>query len=213
MEKIIQIAIDGPSGSGKSTVAQQLAKKINITYVNTGAIFRCFALSIKDKDYNDDEVLKTNLPKALIEMDNEHIYLNKIDVTKEILDVDIADLASYISKNPIARKQYSLQLESLINDKSVILEGRDITTVVLPNTKYKFYLTGDVNVRALRRWEQTGRCKDLEQIKKQIIQRDIQDSTREFAPLTKAPDALEIDSTNLTIDEVVNLIVKSIGGK
>lgn len=212
-KSLIQIAIDGPAGSGKSTIAKLVADELNIIYVNTGGLFRCYALALKGQDYKNDDVIRNVLNKIKVEMKASELFLNGENVTKEILDVEIGDIASFISKNPIVREKYHQDINNFANNFNVVMEGRDITTVVLPHAKYKIFLTANIDTRSKRRWEQINKTKKLEEIKKQIIERDYADSNRPIAPLTIAKDAIVLDTSEMTIKEVVKAIKDIVSGR
>ncbi len=203
-----QIAIDGPAGAGKSTIAKILAKNLNFEYLDTGAMYR--AATIKALrlgiDINDetqyDFILSTN-----IDFINGEIYLDSENVNDEIRSLNVTNNVSVVCKYKIVRdKMVELQREISVS-KNIVMDGRDIGTVVLPNANLKIYLIADAEVRAKRRMierEQKGQnTQTLEETVREICERDRKDSTREISPLKKADDAIEIDSSNLSIEEVV----------
>ena len=216
---MLLIAIDGPAGSGKSTVAKLISKKYNIPYLDTGAMYRAlgYFLNTEKIDVNDEKTVIKKLDdiQMQIQFDNEtqHVIVNGIDTTPFIRNYEVSKLASDVSKHKDVRiKLVSIQREFAENN-SVVLDGRDIGTYVLPNAKFKFYLTASPEERAKRRCkEMKDKGIDIEYnaVLADINQRDYNDSHRAFAPLKKADDAIEIDTTGYSINEVLDLIEKEI---
>ena len=216
---MLVIAIDGPAGSGKSTVAKLISKKYNIPYLDTGAMYRAlgYFLNTEKIDVNDEKTVIKKLDdiQMQIQFDNEtqHVIVNGIDTTPFIRNYEVSKLASDVSKHKDVRiKLVSIQREFAENN-SVVLDGRDIGTYVLPNAKFKFYLTASPEERAKRRCkEMKDKGIDIEYnaVLADINQRDYNDSHRAFAPLKKADDAIEIDTTGYSINEVLDLIEKEI---
>ena len=216
---MLVIAIDGPAGSGKSTVAKLISKKYNIPYLDTGAMYRAlgYFLNTEKIDVNDEKTVIKKLDdiQMQIKFDNEtqHVIVNGIDTTPFIRNYEVSKLASDVSKHKDVRiKLVSIQREFAENN-SVVLDGRDIGTYVLPNAKFKFYLTASPEERAKRRCkEMKDKGVDIEYnaVLADINQRDYNDSHRAFAPLKKADDAIEIDTTGYSINEVLDLIEKEI---
>ncbi|MDY3007163.1 (d)CMP kinase [Anaerococcus porci] len=202
------IAIDGPSGSGKSTIANELSKKLEISYLNTGSMYRALTLYFLENNIKKDEnINKSLLEKINIDIKNNKVYLNNKDVSLEIRDSFVTENVSWVS-SIMAVREYLVKLQRKIaSNKSIILDGRDIGTVVFPNAKYKFYLDASPEIRARRRFEQKEINKSIDEIKDDIIKRDYIDSHREISPLKKADDAYVIDSSNLSIEEVVSKII------
>lgn len=202
------IALDGPSGSGKSTIANILAKKLKISYLNTGSMYRAVTLfflenNIKKSDKIDIDLLR----KINIDIKEDKVFLNEKDVSDKIRNKEVTENVSWVSSIFLVRKYLVDMQRKISQNKSIILDGRDIGTVVFPNAKYKFFLVASSEVRAKRRYEQNEIDKPLEEIQKDIEKRDFLDSHREISPLKKAEDAIEIDSSNLTIDETIEEII------
>lgn len=207
MSKFI-IALDGPSGSGKSTIANILAKKLKISYLNTGSMYRALTLYFLENGITNEEKIELDfLQNIKIDINEDRVFLNGKDVSEEIRNKIVTENVSWVSSIPIVRKYLVDMQRKISENKSIILDGRDIGTVVFPNAKYKFFLVASSEVRAKRRYEQNEIDKSLEEIQKDIEKRDYIDSHREISPLKKASDAIEIDSSNLTIDETINEIL------
>ena len=202
------IALDGPSGSGKSTIANILAKKLKISYLNTGSMYRAVTLfflenNIKKSDKIDIDLLR----KINIDIKGDKVFLNEKDVSDKIRNKEVTENVSWVSSIFLVRKYLVDMQRKISQNKSIILDGRDIGTVVFPNAKYKFFLVASSEVRAKRRYEQNEIDKPLEEIQKDIEKRDYLDSHRKISPLKKAEDAIEIDSSYLTIDETIEEII------
>ncbi|MCK6595592.1 MAG: (d)CMP kinase [Bacteriovoracaceae bacterium] len=216
------IAIDGPSGSGKSTVAKNLAVEMNVLYIDTGAMFRALGyvfdkekLVIEDSEKNRHFLNNLKMEYGLSE--SELIVINNENLTEKIREHHVSKLASQISQLPFIR-EYLLKFQrSLALDRVCVMEGRDIGTVVFPNSFAKFFITASVETRALRRLNQLVENGDnshsLEQIIDDVKKRDETDMNREVAPLKKADDAELIDTTNLKLLEITSLLVKKIHGR
>ncbi len=209
----INIAIDGPSAAGKSTIAKKLAEILNYIHLDTGAMYRCIAYKAQalNIDIDDEEGIKAFLPSTTIDFDSQgHIFLDGKDVTSGLRAENMAWLASSVSTLLSVREDLVRRQKAFADNKGIIMDGRDIGTVVLPNAEVKIFLTADVDSRASRRYLDQVKIDPevrLEDIRQDIIKRDIQDTTRIHSPLLKADDAIELDSTYLSIDEVVNKIV------
>lgn len=216
---MLNIAIDGPSGAGKSTIAKRLASKLNILYLDTGAMYRALGLKAYKLgiDPNDEKKVESFLDTTKVEIkyiDNEQkIFLDGEDVSTAIREHFVSKYASDISKHKKVReKLVSLQRE-IASYGDCVLDGRDIGSFVLPNSKNKFYLTASSEVRADRRCKELtakGEKVDYKKILADIIDRDKNDMEREFAPLVKCDDALLINSSNMEIDEVVETLIKNL---
>ena len=200
------IAIDGPSGAGKTTAARNLARRLGYTYLDTGATFRAIAVKALRSKIDTEE------PAAVVEIargaelrfggsEHERLFLDGEDVTATIRTVEIAKLASKISAYPELRKVLTELWRQLAREGGMVLEGRDIGTVVFPDADVKFYLIARPEVRAERRYrENPAGGQSLEQVASEMARRDEADSTRRHAPLTRAPDAIEVDTSVLDIE-------------
>ena len=211
------IAIDGPAGSGKGTICGILAKECNLTYIDTGATYRALALKILQNniDLNDKDAIIDIASKINIKFDKErHTYLDDIDVSSKIRSAEVTKASSTISSIPEVRKYLvEIQRKMALND-NVIIEGRDVTTVVFPNADYKFYLDANLDIRAKRRYEQNVAAHiecNIDEIKRAIKARDYNDMHKEVGSLMRCDDQIYIDSSDKTIDEVVSIIRKEIG--
>ena len=204
------IAIDGPSGSGKSTISQILADKLKIEYLNTGLMYRAVTKYFLDKGHGEeskDEILKGLLDEISIDFKDNNLFLNGIDVTDKLRNDEVTANVSWVSARDYVREKMVDLQRKIAEDTSFILDGRDIGSVVFPDAKYKFYLTASALTRAKRRFDQGESEMTIEQIEKDIIRRDEYDSTRKIAPLKIADGAIVIDSSNLNIDQTINLIL------
>ena len=209
-----QVAIDGPAGSGKSSISSLVADKLNFTHLDTGAMYRAVCLeALRRKIDLDDENQYDFLNNIKILNVKKHTYLNDVDVSKEIRSEEVSSNVSRVSKLKIVReKMVEFQRHSALTGK-VLMDGRDIGTTVLPNANVKIFLTASVECRALRRYKElqaSGSNASLDDIKKSIEERDYMDSHREISPLVKAFDAILVDTTSMTIEEVCNKIVEII---
>ncbi len=215
----MNIAIDGPSGAGKSSIAKLLAKKLNYVHLDTGSMYRCVAYkAIQNKiSLDDEELICQMIDNTKISFDSEgNVYLDDEDVKNKIRTNDISLAASNVSKLPRVREKLVSLQQNMAKNISVIMDGRDIGTVVLKDAPIKIFLTATSLERAKRRYKQNlenGIISDIEQLQKEIDQRDYQDTHRKASPLKKAEDAIEIDSSTMTIDEVVETILKIIKQK
>lgn len=216
---MINIAIDGPSGAGKSTIAKEIAKRMDIIYLDTGAMYRAIGLKAFKLNINSEDVLGilSFLDNTKLEIKYksgiQKVILDGKDVSEQIREHNISKLASNVSKIPQVReKLVKIQREiALLND--VVLDGRDITSYVLPNANYKFFVTASPEVRAKRRFDELvekGQNVDYIKILEDVKDRDYNDSTRAFAPLTQTDDSILVDTTNMNIVEVVAKIMSFI---
>ena len=216
---MIAVAIDGPSSAGKSTVAKGVAKELGFVYVDTGAMYRCVTLYALENNIdcqNDEEVCKL-LDKVNIELCiGGKVLLNGKDVTFDIRTQPVVDNVSYIAANKGVRLFLVELQRNMAKDVSIVMDGRDIGTYVLPNADVKIFQIADVRERAKRRYieniEKGIEC-TLEGVLKDLERRDYIDSHRDFAPLCKASDAFEVDTSFLTIEESIDTIVKIIKEK
>ena len=223
MAKTYSIAIDGPAGAGKSTIAKALAKELGYYYVDTGAIYRTVAyfldlLGISPKDVDGVERYIDELT-VKIEYDEEgkqHMLMNGMDVTDEIRTQDISQKASLVSAHAVVREVLLDMQRQVAREHNVIMDGRDIGTVVLPKANVKIFLTASPEVRAKRRTDELlakGQKADFEQTLKDIQQRDYQDTHRPIAPLKMARDSVKLDTSDLTIEEVIGEMKRIAGEK
>ena len=213
------VTIDGPAASGKSTTAKLVAKKLGISYLDTGGMYRCITFSFMKNNisYNEISLAKSHLKKLNLSIreknDTQHFYINSVDVTNEIRSNEVSKNVSKFSSLYFIRDKMVETQRKYAKEKSIIVEGRDIGTVVFPEADFKFFLIADEKVRAKRRQEdliQNGENQSLENLIDEIRLRDKLDSERENAPLLKAKDAIVIDTSVMTIDEQVDFIIDAI---
>lgn len=220
----LNIAIDGPAGAGKSTIARALADKLGARYLDTGAMYRAVALLAERAgvDPGDGEAMERILPNAdiAVRYDDagvQHVYLSGEDVTGQLRTNSISMGASMVGLHMAVRRKLTELQRRVAEENDVVMDGRDITTNVLPDTPYKFYLTASVEERARRRYQQLlrrgGTDKTLEEIEREIAVRDKNDMERDYMPLRRAEDAVLIDSSSLTIDEVTEQMLRLIREK
>ncbi len=211
------IAIDGPAGAGKSTIAKLAAKKLNFLYVDTGAMYRAMAYYFMTHGISpeEEEKIKASCPDIKIQLKYENqtqqMYLNDVNVTDEIRQEEVGNMASKTSAYPFVRQKLTNLQKEIAASENIIMDGRDIGTCVLPEAQLKIYLTASVHTRAMRRYQELlekGSVCDMEEIEKDIEARDYRDMHREIAPLKAAEDAVVVDSSDMTIDQVVEKIMK-----
>ena len=205
--KNLIVAIDGPAGSGKSTIAKLLAKKYDLTYIDTGAMYRMITLYLLENniDISDLKEVERVLNTVNLDMQGDKFYLNNVDVTTKIREKRINENVSKVASIKIVRSNLVDLQRKISNNKNVILDGRDVGTVIFPKADFKFYLTASSKERAKRRFNEFLEKKTeitYDEVLKSIKERDHIDSTRDESPFVKADDAIELDSTNLTIDDI-----------
>ena len=223
MAKKISIAIDGPAGAGKSTIAKRLAKELGYMYVDTGAIYRTVAyfldlwgISPKDIDGINRYIDELTVGIEYDEEGVQHMLMNGIDVTADIRTQDISQKASLVSAHAVVRDMLLDMQRDVAKQYNVIMDGRDIGSVVLPKANVKIFLTASAEVRARRRTDELlakGQKANYPQILKEIQQRDYQDTHREVAPLKMCRDSVKLDTSEMDIDQVVEAMKKIIGEK
>ena len=212
------IAVDGPAGSGKSTISKLLAKELGLVYLDTGAMYRLFTLKMlkENVSFSDNDKINELLEKLNINIENDKFYLDDEDVSEEIRKTDVAENVSKTAAiDEVREKMVNLQRE-FSKSKNVILDGRDIGTVVFPEADIKIFLVADPRERAERRFKELkakGENISLDSIYENILKRDKLDSTRENSPLKKANDAIEVDTTGKNIEEVKNIILNLYNNK
>lgn len=220
--KKINIAIDGPAGAGKSTVARALAERLNILYLDTGAMYRALGLKALNLgvDPNDQEKVEAFLPHTEVTVGHEggaqRTYLDGKDVSEAIREHPVSKAASDISKHPSVRMKMVELQRQIAATHDVVLDGRDIGSFVLPDAPFKFYLDARPDVRAKRRYDELtakGQACDLASLQRDIETRDQNDKNRDFAPLKQAADAIWVDTSELTAEEVTELLLKRVRGE
>ena len=210
------VAIDGPAGSGKGTITKLVGEKLGLINVDTGATFRCVALNMLNENIKieEEDKIEQMLEKISIEMQEDgKIFLNGEEVTNRIRQNDVNEFVSPVSAIGVVRDKLLEIQRNIAKGKNVIMEGRDIGTTVFPNANVKIFLDASSEERAKRRQKQNeekGIKSSYEEVLKNIIDRDKRDSSRAIAPLKKAEDAIYVDTTNMTIEEVVEEIIKII---
>ncbi len=218
-EEVIAVAIDGPAAAGKSTVAKKVAEKLKMTYIDTGAMYRAFTYAVIKKGLNpqDEQEAITLIPTIKIELaENNRVYCNDEDVTAAIREAPVSGNVSYIAAmKPVRLKLVELQRE-MAKKRSVVMDGRDIGTYVLPHAQVKIFQIASVETRAMRRYEeniQKGIPTTLEEVQENVRQRDYIDSHRDFAPLKAAPDSVLLDTSDMSVEEVVAEVLRIIKEK
>lgn len=212
MNNKIRIAIDGPSGAGKSTIAKRVAKELGIDYIDTGAMYRAVGYKIlqNDVELTNKGALAKMLESTEIDFSNGDIILDGEIINDKIRTTDITKMASTCSAILEVREKLVNLQRKMAQSKSIIMDGRDIGNNVLTDAEYKFFMTASPEERAERRWAELnakGETVSLEEVKEDIVQRDYKDSTRELNPLRKAEDAIELNTTGMSIDDVTKTIL------
>lgn len=215
MSEIIRIAIDGPSGAGKSTIAKAVAKKLGIDYIDTGAMYRAVGYKMAKEGITADQLdaLEKMLENTDIDFEGGVIYLDGEDVSGKIRTPEMSRAASACSAVGIVREKLVEEQRAIGRKKSVVMDGRDIGTNVFTDAQFKFFLTATAEERAKRRCielQEKGEAVNFQETLKDIEQRDYNDSHRKLNPLKKADDAIEVDTTDMSIDEVINTIYSKI---
>ena len=219
MQKKIIIALDGPSGSGKSTVAKELSKRLNILYLDTGAMYRATAvkaisLGIDTLDERGVDTFIRDINLQIKYIDGaQRTFLDGVDVSDKIREPHVSMAASNISSLKAVRLKMVEMQRKIASEVSCVLDGRDIGSFVLPDAEYKFYITASVDVRAKRRFDELkakGHDVDYNQLKQEIEQRDYNDKHRDFAPLVKAKDAVVIDTSGMSVNDVLEKVLSYI---
>ncbi len=218
MENNMHIAIDGPAGSGKSTIAKQLAARLKMLYIDTGAMYRALTYKVIGAgiEMRDHESIIELACQTRIELKDSRVYLDGKDVSREIRNPSVDQRVSEVAGIPGVRRHMVAIQRQMAGERNVVMDGRDIGTFVLPEARFKFYLTATIEERACRRHEQLTKTHlqvDLEQVKDEMERRDRLDSTRGYSPLRAARDAILIDTTGKGIEEVLEEIIAIIGGK
>ncbi len=218
--KYMSVAVDGPAGSGKSTITKMVAEKLGYNYVDTGAMYRALTFNFLKNGLNElnEEKIKfllSNLKFNVKFIDRkQHVYINEEDVSEKIRTAEVSKFTSLFAKSPAVREFLIDTQRNLAESNNIIMDGRDIASVVLPNADVKIFLTASVEERARRRvldFENQGLTNvDYEKVKEEIKARDYQDENRDIAPLIKVESAILLDTTSLTIDQVVDEMIKLI---
>lgn len=217
--KLLLITIDGPAGAGKTTVSRMLSERLGYKYIDTGALYRGVAMEAKKAgiSHDDDAGLEMLCGSLRLEFvqdkDGLHLFSNGTDINGEIRTPEMSMLASVVSARPVVRKYLLTLQRELGKRKGAVFEGRDMGTVVFPEADIKFYLNASIRTRAIRRYKELSDKKDsftIEEIERDIMCRDKNDSTRALAPLKPAEDAIKIDSTDLDVESVVNLMISHV---
>ncbi|MDW7659853.1 MAG: (d)CMP kinase [Bacillota bacterium] len=213
--KKIQIAIDGPAGSGKSTVAKEIANRLNILYLDTGAMYRAvtYVVLSQGQSAQDSEVLKKVVDQVEMELSPNHVFVNGKDVSDAIRTPNVSQNVSFVAMDAYVREKMVELQKKIAGDQSVVMDGRDIATHVLPDADFKFFLVASSEERAKRRQSELskkGYDIPLETLIDEIDKRDKLDSEREVSPLRQADDAIRVDTTKMTIEEVIGFILERI---
>lgn len=214
----MKIAVDGPAGAGKSTISKILAEKLKINYLDTGAMYRAatYLVLVKEIALEDSAGIINAVKDCDIDFVDNEIYLNGNNVSEQIRSPEVNKAVAVISRIPEIRDIMVAKQKKIAEKSSVIMDGRDITTIVMPDADYKFYLDASIDIRAERRFEELkakGSQMDMDELKADIAKRDFEDKSRETGPLVVAIDANVIDTSGLSIDEVTELMLNMINKK
>ena len=217
MNEIYQVAIDGPSGAGKSTIAKAVAKELGIDYIDTGAMYRAIGYKVKCRgiDPADEDAVRAMLTDTQVDLQQGEVYLDGENVSAQIRTPEMSMMASVCSQIPAVREKLVQLQREMGTRKRVIMDGLDIGTNVLKDARFKIYLTASAEERARRRFlelQEKGEKQSFEDVLEDIKQRDYNDMTRELNPLRKAEDAVEVDTTGLDIDQVVQKVLEIVRG-
>ena len=215
---MIRVAIDGPGGTGKSSIAKAVAEKLGLEYIDTGAMYRSMGLKALREGISpaDTEAVEKMLADTVLDFRDNHMYLDGEDVSGLIRTNEVSMAASNISKLPCVRAKADALSKHLASTKNVIMEGRDIGTIVIPDAEVKIFMTAAPEVRAQRRFlqlQQQGKPADYDQIFDEIQKRDYQDSHRDYHPLKQADDAILLDTSNMTKEENIEAVIDLIREK
>ncbi len=217
--KKIAIAIDGPAAAGKSTIAKQVASHFNFVYIDTGAMYRAFTWYVlhKNVDPQDEEACNKLIPEVTVRLTNKaEVFVNEHDVTRAIREPHVSGNVSYIASYAKIREALTYEQRKMADNDNVVMDGRDIGSYVLPNAEVKIFQTASVKVRAYRRYLENVEKNiktSLDEIEKEIAMRDHIDSNRAAAPLVKAEGAIEVDTDEMSIEQVVRLIINIVNEK
>lgn len=215
----IAVAIDGPAAAGKSTVAKIVAHNLNYMYIDTGAMYRAVTFHVlkEQMDIHNEQAIESILPELNIEFthkeDGQHVLLNQKDITDAIRSEAVTNNVSAVASHAKVREEMVMRQQRFVAERGVVMDGRDIGTHVIPDAEVKFYLIASVQERAERRFSENrkrGFQSDIEQIKHEIRERDLKDMQRDVSPLVKADDAIELDTTAYSIQEVADKMLHKI---
>lgn len=209
----MRIAIDGPAASGKSSVAKKIAQKNKLTYIDTGAMYRCITVFVQEQQISNLEVLENYQNIKITFDENNETYLNGINVENKIRNDQYLVRLSEVAASKTIRNFLSLQQRTIAQQNNVIMDGRDIGSHIMPDADLKFYITANSLVRAKRRYDQSDKKIPVDTIEAQIIKRDELDKTRKINPLVICKDAIVIDSSNLTLEETISQVQEIIERK
>lgn len=213
MNKKIQIAIDGPAGAGKSTIAKAIAKKLDIIYLDTGALYRAVGYFVKKSGFSIEKSVKKMKISIEYIKNSQQIILNGENITEFIRTSEISMMASNVSKEPLVREFLLETQREIARTKSVIMDGRDIGTVILPSADVKIFLTASPESRAKRRFDEMEDDTTYEEVLAEVISRDNQDTTRKISPLRPAFDSIVLDTTEINLEQSIKEVLKIVDEK